>query len=46
MTGLRTRLCDVLGINIPILQAGMAAYTNAEPSVPNWYWVTVSQAAQ
>jgi enoyl-[acyl-carrier protein] reductase II len=30
MTGLRTRLCDVLGIDVPILQAGMAAYTNAE----------------
>src|SRR5262245_61216941 len=27
---LRTRLCEVLGIDLPIVQAGMAGATNAE----------------
>src|SRR4030081_1279025 len=30
MSKLQTPVCDVLGIEIPILQAGMATYTSAE----------------
>lgn len=30
MPTLHTRVCDLLGIEAPILQAGMASYTNAE----------------